>query len=52
MQTSGDERREIAKSYPRHCEERSDEAIHLSTCRAMDCFAALAMTVAADLRPP
>ena len=30
MQTSDDQRREIAKSYPRHCEERSDEAIHLS----------------------
>jgi hypothetical protein len=28
----------------RHCEERSDEAIHLSACRAMDCFASLAMT--------
>ena len=24
--------------------ERSDEAIHLSTCGAMDCFASLAMT--------
>ncbi len=42
MQTSGDQRREIAKLYPRHCER--SEAIHLSTCRAMDCFAALAMT--------
>ena len=33
-QTSGAMRREIAKSYlklgPRHCEERSEEAIHLS----------------------
>ena len=28
--------------YFRHCER--SEAIHLSTCRAMDCFAALAMT--------
>ena len=28
----------------RHCEERSDEAIHLSACDAMDCFASLAMT--------
>jgi hypothetical protein len=28
----------------RHCEERSDEAIHLSACGGMDCFAALAMT--------
>ena len=42
MQTSGDQRRESAKLYPRHCER--SEAIHLSTCRAMDCFAALAMT--------
>src|SRR6266850_2095558 len=31
----------------RHCEERSDEAIHLSACGAMDCFAALAMTATA-----
>ena len=30
---------------PRHCEEQRDEAIQLSTCGAMDCFAALAMTV-------
>jgi hypothetical protein len=22
-----------------HCEERSDEAIHVSACGAMDCFA-------------
>ncbi len=29
----------------RHCEERSDEAIHASACRAMDCFASLAMTL-------
>jgi hypothetical protein len=28
----------------RHCEERSDEAIHLSPSRGMDCFASLAMT--------
>jgi hypothetical protein len=28
--------------YRRHCEERSNEAIHLRG--AMDCFAALAMT--------
>ena len=31
--------------YPRHCER--SEAIHVSTCGAMDCFASLAMT--ADL---
>ena len=42
MQTSGNQRREIAKLYRRHCER--SEAIHLTTCRAMDCFAALAMT--------
>jgi hypothetical protein len=28
----------------RHCEERSDEAIHLPLRGAMDCFASLAMT--------
>jgi hypothetical protein len=28
----------------RHCEKRSDEAIHSSSCGGMDCFAALAMT--------
>jgi hypothetical protein len=28
----------------RHCEERSDEAIHSSFRCAMDCFASLAMT--------
>jgi hypothetical protein len=37
MQTSGDQRREIAKLYQRHCER--SEAIHPSTCGAMDCFA-------------
>jgi hypothetical protein len=42
MQTSGAMRREIAKLYQRHCER--SEAIYLSACRAMDCFAALAMT--------
>ncbi|WLA53106.1 hypothetical protein QIH80_11975 [Bradyrhizobium elkanii] len=29
----------------RHCEERSDEAIHCSASGGMDCFASLAMTV-------
>src|SRR5215475_10754190 len=29
----------------RHCEERSDEAIHLSPCGEVDCFASLAMTM-------
>src|SRR5213080_1426055 len=39
--------RESEGMSSRHCEERSDEAIHLSACDAMDCFAALAMTAAA-----
>ena len=43
MQNSGEMRREIVKLYQRHCER--SEAIHLSTCGAMDCFAALAMTL-------
>jgi hypothetical protein len=37
MQTSGEMRREIVKLYQRHCER--SEAIHLSTCFAMHCFA-------------
>jgi hypothetical protein len=32
----------------RHCEERSDEAIHLSACGTMDRFAALAMTATGE----
>src|SRR5882757_2440639 len=36
----------------RHCEERSDEAIHLSAGGAMDCFAALAMTVSSNVYAP
>ena len=36
-------------TFSRHCEERSDEAIHFSACGAMDCFASLAMTAE---RPP
>jgi hypothetical protein len=39
-------RREIAvwvNYASRHCEERSDEAIHSFRC-SMDCFAPLAMT--------
>src|SRR3954467_9843693 len=39
MQTSGDQRRERANSFSRHCER--SEAIHLSTCGTMDCFATL-----------
>ena len=34
----------------RHCEERSDEAIHLCACRGMDCFAWLAMTCDLSIR--
>jgi hypothetical protein len=39
-------------SPPRHCEERSDEAIHLSPCREVDCFAALAMTLILKTQTP
>jgi hypothetical protein len=47
MQTSGGMRREIAKSYPRHCER--SEAIHCHLARGkMDCFAPLAMTGEAE----
>src|SRR5512138_2123614 len=46
---SGPENRLFAKtsvviSILRHCEERSDEAIHLSPGDGTDCFAALAIT--------
>jgi len=37
-------RRDTILIPSRHSEERSDEAIHLSFHRAMDCFASLAMT--------
>jgi hypothetical protein len=30
---------------PRHCEERSDEAIRKAAQKKQDCFASLAMTV-------
>src|ERR1700712_2267467 len=30
---------EAVFSIGRHCEERSDEAIHLALCRGLDCFA-------------
>src|SRR4051794_14715217 len=44
MQTSGDQRRENVRLYPRHCER--SEAIHCHLAHGkMDCFAALAMTV-------
>jgi hypothetical protein len=38
----------LVETLQRHCEERSDEAIHLlvtQSVAAMDCFATLAMTV-------
>jgi hypothetical protein len=34
----------LVSSHFRHCEEQGDEAIH-SAVRALDCFAALAMTI-------
>jgi hypothetical protein len=36
-------RRDCEAVSQRHCEERSDEAIH--SCCCMDCFASLAMTI-------
>ncbi len=44
-------RRERERLSSRHCEERSDEAIQRSACRAMDCFASLAMTIDGYLLP-
>jgi hypothetical protein len=41
----------IATLYPRHCEEHSDEAIHLTASGQMDCFAALAMTAECGALP-
>src|SRR5437660_3379833 len=41
--------RKRKRLFPRHCEERSDEAIHLSPCGGMDCFASLAMTRRRDM---
>jgi hypothetical protein len=38
----------VKRRRHRHCEERSDEAIHLSLRGAMDCFASLAMTAKYD----
>jgi hypothetical protein len=35
---------QMSNSQPRHCEERSDEAIHRAASGWMDCFASLAMT--------
>jgi hypothetical protein len=43
-QSSGISFREKAEVCPRHCEERSDEAIHSAASGGMDCFASLAMT--------
>src|SRR6185312_15295300 len=34
----------LSSGYRRHCEERSDEAIHASASSETDCFASLAMT--------
>ena len=34
----------VPHQLSRHCEEQSDEAIHLSASGAMDCFVSLAMT--------
>jgi membrane protein implicated in regulation of membrane protease activity len=45
-------RGEIAHARPVIARRASDEAIDASTCRAMDCFAALAMTVLAQTRRP
>jgi hypothetical protein len=35
---------DLRSNHSRHCEQRSDEAIHLYTRGAMDYFASLAMT--------
>jgi hypothetical protein len=43
MQASGDQRREIAKSYSAVIASEAKQSI-LSLCRDMDCFASLAMT--------
>jgi mannose-1-phosphate guanylyltransferase len=34
----------LSAAFPRHCEERSDEAIHRRAVKHLDCFASLAMT--------
>jgi hypothetical protein len=40
-----DPQSKIQRYVPRrHCEERSDEAIHTVRAKTMDCFASLAMT--------
>jgi hypothetical protein len=44
MQTSGDERREIAKPYPAVIASEAKQSISRHQGR-MDCFASLAMTV-------
>ena len=41
----------LRKRQNRHCEERSDEAIHAATQDSMDCFASLAMTDSNDDQP-
>ena len=40
----GAEKAGLSPTLPRHCEERSDEAIHSSSQKSVDCFASLAMT--------
>src|SRR3954469_7632546 len=45
-------RRDRGGMCRRHCEERSDEAIHAFLCGQMDCFAPLAMTVLATAPYP
>src|ERR1700752_1002053 len=42
--------RECFALFSRHCEERSDGAIHASACGAMDCLASLAMTPVCSLK--
>jgi hypothetical protein len=39
----------MSVNFRRHCEERSDEAIHRATSGEMDCFASLAMTMPLSL---
>jgi len=51
MQSSGAQRRENAQARSAVIASAATQSAS-PPCRAMDCFAALAMTVAADLRPP
>ena len=47
--SEGDGGEKISRQPRRHCEERSDEAIHTFFGGTMDCFASLAMTVGMTL---